>query len=543
MTIQNIFGGAPKWRAAAILLGGIILGVMLGACTARPVPTVVLETPTPRRTATASPTITLTPTPMPTATPTPTPTQTATPTLATTPLAFEHSSRAILIEADVWGGANAAPRDAHVPLFRLYGDGLVVFAGANAPLTSGLDAVPRVGRLSENEIQNLLAYFNQINFSALKDYYEPRPKPTDMPTAKITLYVSRVKTVQVYAPSHESTPQVFSDALKRILQTLPAESQAVAPSEGLLQTTDAGAPASLVTKEGVADWTIPNVRLAEATSGVTLTGGAYTQVVALRAENPNAAFYREGDRAYRVRFTPKLPRAVFLGDFLGTLLNAPREFDGRVMDFVGYYRGWNLYGEARGNPVTRSDWTLVDETGAIYVTGMASVRGLDPASRADAWTVIRLTAKVVYVRLGTSYLEARRVEILASDIPTATVTATLPAVATPAGTPTPITLATAEGAIAAVKARFPETQKIQRAGVGLIGGTTDIKVFDRGEGWELAFVEGSGDCTAGCINNRYSYFSVRKDGRVTKVGEYVRIYNESANAFQTTGVPMWGVPR
>jgi len=33
---------------------------------------------------------------------------------------------------------------------------------------------------------------------------------------------------------------------------------------------------------------------------------------------------------------------------------------------------------------------------------------------------------------------------------------------------------------------------------------------------------------------------VRKDGRITKVGEYARVYNESANSFTTSGVPMWG---
>jgi len=59
----------------------------------------------------------------------------------------------------------------------------------------------------------------------------------------------------------------------------------------------------------------------------------------------------------------------------------------------------------------------------------------------------------------------------------------------------------------------------------------------------LVFWEGWGDCEAGCINNRYSYFSAKKDGSITKVGEYVRSYNEDKNAFETTGAPMWGVPK
>ncbi|MCI0476669.1 MAG: hypothetical protein L0Y55_10515 [Anaerolineales bacterium] len=122
-------------------------------------------------------------------------------------------------------------------------------------------------------------------------------------------------------------------------------------------------------------------------------------------------------------------------------------------------------------------------------------------------------------------------------------TPTPSAQASPAATVTSTGITSADAAIAAVQARFPEMAKIKKAVPSTIGGTTDIKVFDRGEGWELAFVEGWGDCMAGCINNRYYYFSVRKDGRITKVGEYARVFNETTNAYQTSGVPMWGVPR
>jgi hypothetical protein len=525
----------PKFRALA-LAAIALLTLALVACTTRPIPTTTLATPTPARTSTPTPTATPTPSMTPTETATPTLAPLTSPTLSATQFPHERNPRAILIEADVWGETLAGLRDAHVPLFRLYGDGFVVFAGANAPLTTGLDAVVRTGRLSEGEIQGLLAYLNQIAFLNLKEYYEPRPKPADAPTAYISVYQNKAKTVSVYAPSHDSTPQAFSDALKRILLTIPADAQSFSPSNGYLQATDAGPVANFAAKDNVLDWTITGVKLADAASGVTISGGAYAQMVALRADKPTVTLFREGDHAYRVRFEPKLPRAVYLSDWLGMILNAPREFDGRIFDIVGYYRGWNLYGEARGNPVTRNDWTIADDGGAMYVTG-AGVRGLDPSSRADAWSVVRLRAKVVYVRLGTSYLEASRVENLTPETPTP------PVQASPAATATPAGITSADAAIAAVQARFPEMAKIKKAAPGTIGATTDIKVFDRGEGWEIAFVEGWGDCPAGCINNRYYYFSVRRDGRITKVGEYARIYNESTNSFTTSGVPMWGVPR
>jgi hypothetical protein len=508
---------------------------IITACAPRPIPTMTLATPT---VATATPTTTPTPIATPTVTPTlPIPTAPlGTPTLFGTPFPYERNPRALIIEADVWGGATASVRDAHVPLFRLYGDGFVVFAGADAPLTTGLDAVVRTGYLSEAEIHALLTSLNRIAFVNLREYYEPRPKPADAPTAHIHVFQTKLKTVRVYAPDHESTPVAFSETFKQILLTRPANAQTFTPTDAYLQATDAGALSDFTIKDNVVTWTISGVKLANATSGTIVAGDAYAHIVALRAANPNATLFREGERVYRVRFEPRLPRAVYLSDTLGMILNAPREFSGRVFEIIGYYRGWNLYSEARGTPVTRSDWVIADDGGAMYVTGLG-VRGLDPSARSDAWNVVRLTARVVYVRLGTSYLEGIRVENLTPATPTPS------ASASPAATATVVGITSADAAIAAVQARFPEMAKIQRAAPGTIGATTDIKVFDRGEGWELAFIEGWGDCTTGCINNRYYYFSVRRDGRITPVGTYTRIFDATTNTFQTSGVPMWGVPR
>jgi len=370
----------------------LILLVILAACKPIPIPTATV----PKSAAilpAALPTYTDTPTPAATATETLLPTPTASPTPTSTPVAYDRNPRAVLIEANVWGGAASAPRDAHVPTWRLYGDGLVVFAGARASLSTGLDAVVRVGHLSDTEIQNLLAYLDQVGFFALNEYYEPRPKPDDLPTAYISVYLNKAKTVSAYAPEHESTPQVFTDAFSRLTQTIPSDAQTFTPTSAYLLATDAGPISNLAAKDNLVDWSIAGARLADADNGITVSGSAFAQIAALRANKPDNTLYREGDHAYRARFVPNLPRAVHLTDWIGTILNAPREFDGRVFEIVGYYRGWNLLGEARGTPVTRSDWAIADESGAMYVTG-AAPRGLDPSSRADMWNVVHLTAKV-----------------------------------------------------------------------------------------------------------------------------------------------------
>ncbi len=364
----------------------------------------------------------------------------ATPILTATPFAYERNPRALLIEADIFGGDTHTPRDMHVPTWRLYGDGLVVFAGESAPLSSGLDAAVRVGHLADSEIQSLFAYLDQSGFFSLNEAYAPRPVPADAPTATISVYANKVKTVRVLAPEAETTPRGFADALKRITWTIPADAQTVAPTDAYLEALDAGPASSLGAKDNLTDWSVSGIRLADALDGVTISGAAFAQVSALLASKLPLPLFREGDHVYRVRFAPNVPRAVHLSDWVGVILDAPREFDGRVFEIVGYFRGWNLFGEVSGNPpVTRSDWVIADDSGAVYVTG-APPPGLDPSSRADAWSVVHLTAKVVYVRLGVSHLEARRVEVLSrsalAPTPTSAVSSTATITATRAVSPT-----------------------------------------------------------------------------------------------------------
>ena len=114
-----------------------------------------------------------------------------------------------------------------------------------------------------------------------------------------------------------------------------------------------------------------------------------------------------------------------------------------------------------------------------------------------------------------------------------------PVSSTPAATP----FANADSAIAAIQARYPEVAKIQKTGAGIIGASTNITIIERADGWDFVFWQGSGDCPAGCLNNHYDYFSVKKGGSVAQVGEYTRTFNADKNVFETTGAPMWGVPK
>lgn len=145
-----------------------------------------------------------------------------------------------------------------------------------------------------------------------------------------------------------------------------------------------------------------------------------------------------------------------------------------------------------------------------------------------------LATLLTFVSVGT---------LISCSSPQALPTPTPTSATGPISTPTPALVSSAEVAISLVKSRFAEVAKIQRAASGSIGGSQNIIVFEHPDGWDIAFWQGEGDCPAGCINNRYWYFSVMQDGRVSKAGEYVRSFNSQKNEFDVSGAPMWGVPK
>ena len=89
------------------------------------------------------------------------------------------------------------------------------------------------------------------------------------------------------------------------------------------------------------------------------------------------------------------------GADIAEITSNPAEYEGKAVTVSGEYRGWEAgYGSP---PVTRSDWILRDETGAIYVTGKAPP-GLDPVEdRGKELTVYG----VIRVKDDQAYIEAK----------------------------------------------------------------------------------------------------------------------------------------
>ncbi|MCL4395520.1 MAG: hypothetical protein M1482_12095, partial [Chloroflexi bacterium] len=245
-------------------------------------------------------------------------------------MTYDHGPQAVLIEADLWSNGEPILADAHVTTWRLYGDGFVVFAGDPAPLSSGLDATVRTGHLSEAEVAGLIAYLDQVGFYSLDAAYQPKPAPTDAETARISVYAVHGKTVSVYAPGLSPAPPAFDLAWARITRTIPSDAGTFVPTEAYLESTPAGGVTNFADRGSLADWTLTSPRLADVVDGTVVSGPAYSQLAALVAQQQRDTLFREGNQVYRVRFAPNIPRAVHLTDWLGMVLDAPREFDGRT---------------------------------------------------------------------------------------------------------------------------------------------------------------------------------------------------------------------
>jgi hypothetical protein len=102
-----------------------------------------------------------------------------------------------------------------------------------------------------------------------------------------------------------------------------------------------------------------------------------------------------------------------LSDVIQQILANPGDFEGHDVVIIGYFRGWDLLGEASGTvPVTRSDWVIKDKNGAMYVTGGGGELNLSPGSKEDTNTVIRLTGVIRLTKTNQPYVEAAKVELV-----------------------------------------------------------------------------------------------------------------------------------
>ena len=120
--------------------------------------------------------------------------------------------------------------------------------------------------------------------------------------------------------------------------------------------------------------------------------------------------------------TPSPQATQELTDIIASLLEDTGS-EGREVTIVGYYRGWDLLGETdQSPPVTRSDWVIKDQSGALYVQmNNVEIEGLDqlagsetlkPGDQGSIHHILRVTGIVRLTPEGQCYIEPERIELV-----------------------------------------------------------------------------------------------------------------------------------
>lgn len=347
--------------------------------------------------------------------PPPQPTHTPAPTATPQPeIAYDHDPATLVIEADTLSEGRSGTLVSHVLALRLYGDGFVVCAGEPAPANLGTDAIVMTGHLSEREVQDILWFIHEAGFFDLAGVGQ-KP-PAEVEVAHITVNLSdRSHRVQVYDPGSEGAPEAFTRVYERLAAIRPADATPFEPGWGTLYARPFTAQVSDMVR-----WPEETgVNLADAATGIPLQGETFKRVRHLLSGRPGRQAYAQGNGLYQVWLRVDWPRRLPLSHLLGRVLESPQEFQGQEVTVVGYYRGWDLLGEADAPPpVTRSDWVIADATGAVYVSAASATPAdlpFGPGSGHDLWRVLRLSGVVRLTAEGQPYLEADRVQFAEAD--------------------------------------------------------------------------------------------------------------------------------
>lgn len=347
---------------------------------------------------------------------TPPPQPTYPPAPVTTPrpeIAYAHDPTVLIVAADTPDPESPSAPWNHVPTFRLYGDGFMVYAGEPAPVHLGTDAIVMTGHLLDEEVQDILWFIQETGFFDLE---ESGQSPAEAGTAYIALNLAqRSHTVRVHASGSEDTPEAFARVYRCLTGIRPADARPFMPTWGTLHARPFTGRVSEVVR-----WPEEmGVNLADAAPGIPLQGELFRRVHHLLSGRPGRQAYRQGDGLYQVWLRVDWPRRLPLSHLLGRILQSPREFEGQEVTVVGYYRGWDLLGEADAPPpVTRSDWVIADATGAIYVSAASAAPAdlpFGPGSGHDLWRVWQLSGVVRLTAAGQPYLEAVQVQLAEMD--------------------------------------------------------------------------------------------------------------------------------
>lgn len=231
-------------------------------------------------------------------------------------LAYDHSTGALIVEVDTYGGLLPPPSSRHIAELSIYGDGQVVRAEEDEAAWVGTDRAVTIGRIDEEELVELLSLIADNGFFALGDSYIDPAAPTDGPSTHVRIeLLGNSKTVFVYPSDYRDAPAAFWQTYDAAMSVKPSEVTGFAPTSGTLTAADLGPIDDLPAGQGnqVAPWDTPlvGIPLGEATQGVHLEGEQYRSVEQFLLRYPQGQLFgsQEG-LAYQILLEADLPWEV-----------------------------------------------------------------------------------------------------------------------------------------------------------------------------------------------------------------------------------------
>jgi hypothetical protein len=238
------------------------------------------------------------------------------PTVQPVSLRYDHRAGVLIVEADTYGGLLPPPSSRHIAELSIYGDGEVVVAEEDGAPRVGVDRAVTIGRISEQELTELLSLIADSGFLGLDDNYVDPTAPTDGPSRHVRIELAEIsRTVSVYPPDYAAAPKAFRRTYDAVMGVRPSDLTAFVPTSGTFTARDLGPIDDLPGGQGnqVAPWDTPlvGIELAEATEGAHLEGEQYRNVEQFLLRYPQGQLFgsQEGV-AYQVLLEADLPWEV-----------------------------------------------------------------------------------------------------------------------------------------------------------------------------------------------------------------------------------------
>ena len=239
---------------------------------------------------------------------------------------WDRSPNTIILQLREGGGFRLAPSATELPQWTLYGDGMVIWTDGAATPTAGFTEAVWIGTLSDTEINELIAFADEIGFWSLDASYSindagqqietdngiviTQPQIADLPSGTLTFnLVDRQHAVLMYPSDYEGMPKAYEALRQRMLATRPTEATTYTASTFRLEAHNLGPIDSLVegTRALLVEWSFADIALADVTQAPqTLDGKKGFEVGNFLIEQGN--YIVQDGVGYEVKLFAEAPR-------------------------------------------------------------------------------------------------------------------------------------------------------------------------------------------------------------------------------------------